>query len=363
MTSAAMRVPFNQLAPGIQAIRPELDAAIARVLDSGWVLMGPELQAFEREFAAYHGPDLSAVGVGSGTDALRIGLQALGVAPGDDVLVTANAGVPPVAALVAAGGRPVYCDVDPVTHTLDASEIDRKITPKTRAVMVVHLYGHAADMTAICEAARRHGLKVLEDCAQAHGAHHQGRLVGTFGDAAAFSFYPTKNLGALGDAGALLSADPGVAERARLLRMYGWRTRYVSEVHSTVSRLDDLQAAVLRVKLAHLNDWNARRQQLAAGYFATLPDWVGQPPREGVFHLFVIQTPGRDALRSYLAEHGVGTDVHYPMPVHLQTPYASAVRLPRTEQLAKDVLSLPLYPELSDESVDYVAGLLRAHGA
>ncbi len=363
MTSAAMRVPFNALAPGIQAIRGELDAAIARVLDSGWVLMGPELHAFERDFAAYHGPDHSAVGVGSGTDALRIGLQALGVGQGDDVLLTANAGVPPVAAVVAAGARPVYCDVDPTTHTLDPSEIDRNITPRTRAVLVVHLYGHAADMSAVCDAARRHGLKVLEDCAQAHGARHQARLVGTLGDAAAFSFYPTKNLGALGDAGAILTADPEVADRARLLRMYGWRTKYVSEVHSTVSRLDDLQAAVLRVKLAHLDEWNARRQRLAARYFAALPDGIDGPPRDGVFHLFVVRAPRRDDLRAYLAEHGVGTDVHYPLPVHLQKPYAAAVSLPRTERLANEVLSLPLYPELSEASVDYVADLLRAHGA
>jgi len=358
-----MRVPFNVLAPGIQAIRGDLDAAIARVLDSGWVLMGPELQAFEREFAAYHGPELSAVGVGSGTDALRIGLQALGIAPGDDVLVTANAGVPPVAALVAAGARPVYCDVDRITHTLDPSDIDRRLTAQTRAVLVVHLYGHAANMTAICEAAHRHGLKVLEDCAQAHGARHAGRLVGTFGDAAAFSFYPTKNLGALGDAGALLTANPEVAERARLLRMYGWRSKYISEVHSTVSRLDDLQAAVLRVKLAHLDEWNARRQELARRYLAVLPEWIGPPPRDGVFHLFVIRARERDRLRDYLAECGVGTDVHYPLPAHLQKPYAAPVSLPHTEQLASDVLSLPMYPELSDDSVDYVASLLRAHGA
>lgn len=363
MTSAAMRVPFNALGPGIQAIRAELDSAIARVLDSGWVLMGPELQAFEREFAAYHDAGLEAVGVGSGTDALRIGLQALGVEPGDDILITGNAGVPPVAAVVAAGARPVYCDVDPATHTLDPLEIDRRITPRTRAVLVVHLYGHAADMGAICDAARRHGLKVLEDCAQAHGARHQGQLVGTFGNAAAFSFYPTKNLGALGDAGAVLTADPQVAERARLLRMYGWRTKYVSEMHSTVSRLDDLQAAMLRVKLAHLDKWNARRRQLAERYFADLPDWLGLPPRDGVFHLFVVRTPKRDALKTYLAEHGVGTDVHYPLPAHLQKPYAAAVSLPCTELLANEVLSLPLYPELADESVEYVAGLLRAHGA
>ena len=218
MVPIEKRVPFNVLAPGVQSIRAELDQAIARVLDSGWFLMGPELEAFEREFAAYHACGTEAVGLSSGTDALRIGLLALGVASGDEVLITANAGVPPVAAVVAAGARPVFCEVDPHTHTLDPDEIDRHVTSRTRAVVVVHLYGHAANMAAINALARQHGLKVLEDCAQAHGARLDGRLVGTFGDAAAFSFYPTKNLGALGDAGALLTPDAQVAERARLLR-------------------------------------------------------------------------------------------------------------------------------------------------
>src|SRR5919202_1692093 len=193
------RVPFNVLAPGVQAIRAEVDAAVARVLDRGWFLMGPELEDFERQFATYHGPEHQAVGVGSGTDALRIGLLALGVEPGDEVLVVANAGVPPVAAVVAAGARPVFCDVDPVTHTLDPAQVERHAGPLVKAILVVHLYGHPAAMDPILDSARSHGLKVLEDCAQAHGARYNGRLVGTFGDAAAFSFYPTKNLGAFGD--------------------------------------------------------------------------------------------------------------------------------------------------------------------
>jgi dTDP-4-amino-4,6-dideoxygalactose transaminase len=324
--------------------------------------MGPELQAFERDFAAYHAPEATAVGVGSGTDALRIGLSALGVEPGDDVLITANAGVPPVAAVVAAGARPVFCDVDPSTHTLDPAEIDRRMTPHSRAIVVVHLYGHAAEMDAICSSARRHGLKVLEDCAQAHGARFGGRRVGTFGDAAAFSFYPTKNLGALGDAGALLTSDPEIAERARLLRMYGWRNKYVSEVHSTVSRMDELQAAILGVKLPHLDDWNAARQRLAGLYFDALPEAVCTPPRAGVFHLFVVTTPDRDGLRAHLSRRGVGTDIHYPLPAHLQAPYQhyASGPLPHTERLAREVLSLPLYPELGEDSVQYVADAVRA---
>ncbi len=362
-------VPLNALAPGVAAIRGELDAAIARVLDSGWLLLGPETAGFEAEFAAYHGPTLGTVTVGTGTDALRISLQALGVGPGDDVLVVANAGVPPVAAVVAAGARPVFCDVDPMTHTLDPEEIDRRATTRTRAALVVHLYGRPAPMAAITERARARGLLVLEDCAQAHGAVCDGRLVGTFGDAAAFSFYPTKNLGALGDGGAILSADPALLERARRLRQYGWRTKYLSEVHSTVSRLDELQAAVLRVKLAHLDAWNRARAGLADRYRARLadvPDVVLPSAPAGdrhVYHLFVVRVPRRDSVRAYLTERGIGTDVHYPLPAHLQTPYqgygAGPGSLPHTERLAGEVLSLPMYPELPPEDVDYVAQQLR----
>jgi len=364
---SSRQIPFNVLAPGIHCIRAELDAAIKRVLDRGYFLMGPELELFEREFAAYHGPDLHTIGVSSGTDALRIGLLALGIQRGDDVLVVANAGVPPVAALVATGARPIFCDVDPHTHALEPSEIDRHVTPRTRAVLVVHLYGHPAPMDAIVDRARAHGLKVLEDCAQAHGARYAGRPVGTFGDAAAFSFYPTKNLGALGDAGALLTANAQVAQQARLLRMYGWRQRYVSELRSTVSRLDELQAAVLAAKLGHLDTWNAARRRLAQRYRSQLHGVVGLPPENGVFHLFVVRTPQRDALQAYLAERRIGTDVHYPRPVHLQAPYAEygagPGSLSATEQLAGEILSLPIYPELSDDDVDYICQTMRTYGA
>jgi dTDP-4-amino-4,6-dideoxygalactose transaminase len=364
--AAPRRVAFNKLAPGVQVIRPELDAAIARVLDSGWFLLGPELERFEQVFAAVHGgAGFQAVGVGSGTDALRIGLEALGVRPGDDVLVVANAGVPPVAAVVAAGGRPVFCDVDPRTHALDRDEIDRRATPSSRALLVVHLYGQPAPMDAIVDRARARGLRVLEDCAQAHGARYGGRLVGTFGDAAAFSFYPTKNLGALGDAGAVMTADSAVAERARVLRMYGWRpgSKYVSEQQATVSRMDELQAALLSAKLPHLEAWTAARRRLAAVYRERLSGVVELPPPDGVFHLFVVRTAGRDALRAFLAEQGVGTDVHYPLPAHLQAPYVAYGHgpgsLPATEALAREVLSLPLYPELAIEDVAHVADQVR----
>lgn len=369
MTSAPVRtVPFNQLAPGVQAIRPELDAAITRVLDSGWFLMGPELQAFETAFAEYHSPDSLAVGVGSGTDAITIALRSVGVAAGDKVVVPANAGVPPVAAVVAAGAVPVFCEVDRRTHGLDPGALS---SATARAVLVVHLYGQPAGVDRIVQQAHTRGMKVVEDCAQAHGATVNGKKVGTFGDAAAFSFYPTKNLGALGDGGAILTSDPEVARTAKRLRMYGWRDRYISQEHSTVSRLNELQAALLSVKLSHLDSWNTRRRALAARYRAGLDGVVELLPPDGVFHLFVIRTAHRAALQAWLRERGIATDVHYPLPAHLQKPYAhyggGAGSLPMTERLANEVLSLPLYPELAEDDVDYVAEQVRAfvsaHGA
>jgi dTDP-4-amino-4,6-dideoxygalactose transaminase len=362
-------VAFNVLKPGVDAIRPELDAAIARVLDSGWFLLGPELARFEQDFAAYHGPEQRAVGVGSGTDALWIALKALGVQSGDHVLAPANAGVPPIAAIVAAGATPVFCEVDPRTHALDPADIARRVTPQTRAVLAVHLFGQPAGIDAIVNEAHARNLTVVEDCAQAHGAAVGGKKLGTFGDAAAFSFYPTKNLGALGDGGAVLTANASVAERASRLRMYGWRERYRSEEHSTVSRLDEIHAALLAVKLRHLDAWNARRRALANRYRAHLDGAITLLPPDGVFHLFVIRTPQRDALQAFLKERGVATDVHYPLAAHLQPAYTRYRRgpLPITEQLAREVLSLPLYPELAEDDVDYVAAQVLAftatHGA
>lgn len=296
--------------------------------------------------------------------------------PGSEVLVVANAGIPPVAAVVAAGAKPVFCDVAPHTQGLDPASIDALVTPRTRAVLVVHLFGRMAAVDGVMERARVHGLSVVEDCAQAHGAKLHGRLAGTWADAAAFSFYPTKNLGALGDGGAVLTADPATADRARLLRNYGWREQYTSQLHSTNSRLDDLQAAILAAKLPHLDVWNAARRELAGQYGHELDGLVGlaQPDgaREDVQHLFVVRVPDRrDELRAHLKQQGVGSGVHYPVPAHLQAPYASfgggPGSLPVTEQLAQEVLSLPLYPELTSEDLSYVAQQVQAffagHGA
>jgi dTDP-4-amino-4,6-dideoxygalactose transaminase len=361
-----MSIPVFDLARQVAAIRSEVDSAVAEVLDSGWFILGQQVEAFEREFAEYLGV-AGTVGVGNGTDAISLGLRALGVRPGDEVISVANAGVPPVAALEATGARAVLVDVDPRRLTIDPERVERAISARTRAILAVHLYGGAADVEVLGELARRRGLKLLEDCAQAHGARWQGRRLGSFGDAAAFSFYPTKNLGAFGDGGAVASNDPAVLERVRLLRVYGWRRQYHSEIKGLNSRLDELQAAVLRVKLRHLDDWNAARRALAARYQAGLQG-VERPALaagvEHVYHLYVVRSSQRDALRTYLGEHGVGTGIHYGEPTHLQPAYEDLDlgpnSLPETERAACEVLSLPIYPELEPAEVDRVIEVINA---
>jgi len=354
-------IPIFDLKAQYAALKSELDEAALRVLASGWFVQGPEHNAFEAEFASYceaeHG-----VGVANGTDAIRIGLQALGVERGDEVITVANVGMPPVAAIKEAGGTPVFVDVDPVTRNIDPSAIESKITPRTKAVLAVHLYGHPVDVDAIRAVIEPRGIKLLEDCAQAHGARYKGRRVGSLGDAAAFSFYPTKNLGAYGDGGFVATSDPNVADRARLLRGYGWRKRYLSESHGFNSRLDELQAAILRVKLRHLDAANDERRRRAAVYDEILAG-VSVPAAatwaEPVYHLYVIETEGRDALRAALTEAGIGSDIHYPLPSHLQPACSdlglSAGSLPVTEALAGRILSLPMYPELPIEQIERVA--------
>ena len=360
-TSGAGRIPVFDLKAQYEALKPELDAAVARVLVSGWFVQGQEHAAFEQEFAQYseatHG-----VGVASGTDAIRIALQALGVERGDEVITVANAGMPPVVAVREAGATPVFVDVEPGSRNLDPATLDGAITPKTRAVLAVHLFGHPVDVDGILDVVRPRGIKLVEDCAQAHGARYKGRRVGSLGDAAAFSFYPTKNLGAYGDGGFIATNDADVADRARLLRGYGWRQRYLSESHGINSRLDELQAAILRVKLRHLDAANEERRRRARAYDEALRSVatpVQQPWAESVYHLYVVESERRDELKAALNDAGIATDVHYPLPSHLQ-PAASdlgyaAGTLPQTERLAGQVLSLPMYPELPLEHVERVA--------
>ena len=360
-------IPLVDLKAAYRRLQAEIDAAVARVLAGGWYILGPEVSAFETEFAAWLGVG-HVVGVASGTDAVLLALRALGVGPGDEVITVAHTAVATVAAIELAGATPRFVDIDPITYTLDPAQLAAAVTPRTRAIVPVHLYGTPADMDAVLSVARAHGLLVVEDCAQAHGARTQGRMAGTLGDAAAFSFYPTKNLGALGDGGAVATNRPEVAERLRLLRQYGWRERYVSDVAGTNSRLDELQAAILRVRLGHLEAENAARRRLAARYDAALAGLpIALPPARpddcAVYHLYVIRTAARDALAEHLRARGIGTGVHYPVPVHRQPAYAhlgyGPGSLPATEAAAAGVLSLPMYPDLPEVAVAVVAAAMQ----
>ncbi len=350
----------NPLAENL-ALKDELDAAMRRVLESGRYIQGAEGEGFEREFAEYIGVN-HALGLASGTDALRLGLLALGVGAGDEVITVSHTASATAAAIAQCGATPVFVDIDPATFTMDAAHLQSAITPKTRAILPVHLYGHPADLAPILQIADRHDIPILEDCAQAHGASYKGRRVGSWGRCAAFSFYPTKNLGALGDGGMITTDDPALAEKIRLLREYGWRRRYVSEVSGFNSRLDELQAAILRVKLRHLEKQNALRCHLAEAYAVALSGVVTPIERADclhVYHLYVIRARQRDALRAFLSAHGIDTAIHYPVPLHLQPAYAESkipAPLPVTEQAAGEILSLPLYPQMSVGQVGYVAG-------
>jgi dTDP-3-amino-3,4,6-trideoxy-alpha-D-glucose transaminase len=352
-------VPFLDLSRRVAARRAELDGALARVLDSGRFVLGGEVERFEQAWSAFCGAK-HAVGVASGTDAVAVALEALGIGAGDEVIVPANTCVPTVAGVLQTGATPVLADVDEETATLDPAAVEAAVTRSTRAVVAVHLYGRLADVDALRGVADAHGLKLLEDAAQAHGAERDGRRAGSLGDAAAFSFYPTKNLGALGDAGAVVTDNDAVAARARRLRVYGERARYESVEPGRNSRLDELQAAVLTAFLPELDAGNARRRSLAAAYRARLDrhgvDPLADDPGHA-YHLFVVRTPERERLRAGLAERGIGTAVHYPRPVHEHPAYAHLARpgeLRRSEALARTVLSLPLYPELRDDELEAV---------
>lgn len=361
-------IPFLDLkAPHVE-LRQEIDAAIARVIDGGWYILGPEVEAFEAEYAAYCGAK-HAIGVGNGLEALHLALRAMDVGQGDEVIVPSNTYIATWLAVSQCGAVPVPVEPDPATHNIDPSLIEAAITPRTKAILPVHLYGQSADMDPILAIARKHGLRVLEDGAQAHGARYKGKRLGAHGDAVAWSFYPGKNLGALGDGGAITTNDDSLAERLRILRNYGSRVKYVNEVQGWNSRLDPLQAAILRVKLAHLDVWNARRQAAAEHYLASLrdvglllphvPEWA-----ESVWHLFVVRHPQRDALQARLAEACVGTLIHYPLPPHRQQAYVEMCMpvdaYPLANQLADEVLSLPIGPHLPLVDVERVIEAVRA---
>ena len=340
----------------------EINQAIQAVLDSGRYILSAEVQAFEREFAEFIGARFG-IGAASGTDALYLALKAIGIGPGDEVLTVPHTAVATIAAIEMCGATPAFVDIDVNTYTMYPEGLEAAISPRAKAVLPVHLYGHPADMSPILEIARRHALLVVEDCAQAHGAIYGNNQVGTIGDIAAFSFYPTKNLGAIGDGGFVATNDPALAERVKLLRQYGWRERYISQVTGWNSRLDELQAAILRVKLRHLAEGNRRRRLLAKQYdlgLSHLPVAIPMDKGEGghVYHQYVIRHKNRDDLQAFLAARKIGTLVHYPVPIHLQPAYRGRLRemgsFPVSEQVAREVLSLPLYPDLLKEQVSTV---------
>lgn len=362
-----MRVPFLDLGATYHELRPEIDAAVARVLDGGWYLLGRELEAFEAEYATFTG-SRHAIGLANGLDALTLGLRALGVQPGDEVIVPSNTYIATWLAVTAIGARVVPVEPDERTFNLDPARVEAAITPRTRVVLPVHLYGQAADMEEIATVARRHGLRVLEDGAQAHGAREHGRPVGALGDAVAWSFYPSKNLGAFGDSGAVTTNDPEVADRLRVLRNYGSRIKYVNEVRGVNSRMEELHAAMLRVKLRHVAAWNARRVAQARRYQEGLADTALTLPvvpawAEPVWHVYVVRSPARDRLQAHLRARGVETLIHYPTPPHLQEAYAdhgyAAGAFPIAERIHREVLSLPIGPHATDEQIDYVVACIR----
>lgn len=360
-------IPFLDLGAINQEQADGLRAAFERVLHSGWYILGQEVAAFEREYAEYCGAR-ECVGVANGLEALTLCLRAFGVGPGDEVIVPSNTYIATWLAVTHVGAKPVAVEPDPLTYNLDAAKIEAAVTSRTRAIMPVHLYGQPADLDPMLKVAQRHGLKILEDAAQAHGARYQGKRLGAHGHAVAWSFYPGKNLGALGDAGAVTTQDPTLAEQLRVLRNYGSRKKYYNEQPGFNSRLDELQAAFLRAKLPRLDAQNTRRRQIAEHYLSRLQGLPLQLPTvpafaEPVWHLFVVLHPRRDELAKRLAEAGVGTLIHYPVPPHLQPAYAQ-LQLPRgafpiSERIHEQVLSLPMGPTLSLEDAEEVTSALK----
>jgi dTDP-4-amino-4,6-dideoxygalactose transaminase len=361
-------VPFLDLKAQYAALKAEIEPAVMAVLASGVYILGPEVAAFEREFAASCGV-AEGIAVNSGTSALHVALLAAGIGPGDEVITTPFTFVATASAICSAGARPVFVDIDPVSFTLDPDQLAGAMTPRTRAIIPVHLYGQACDMDPILAFARRHGLLVIEDAAQAHGARYNGRPVGALGDLACFSFYPGKNLGACGEGGIVVTNDPARARVARMLRDWGQERKYEHVLQGFNYRMDALQGAILRVKLRHLESWTNARRAHARRYNALLEDAGVNAPREmpyarHVYHVYAIRTPARAAVQRALQEQGIGSNIHYPTPIHLQPAYAHlgyrAGAFPHAEAAAREVLSLPMFPELSAAQQDLTVGALQA---
>jgi len=371
MADFPLQVPYLDLKAQYQSIKPEIDAAVARVLDSCQFVLGAEVAGFEQEFAAFCGT-AECIALNSGTSALHLALLAAGVGRGDEVITVPFTFVASVAAVLYAGARPVLVDIDPRTFTMDPGAIESAITPRTKAILPVHLYGQPADMDPIIEVARRHGLVVIEDAAQAHGAKYKGRSIGSVADITCFSFYPTKNLGAYGEGGAVTTNSAEYARTIRMLRDWGQGGKYHHVLRGYNYRMEGLQGAILRVKLRHLEQWTAARRALASQYNQLLADSGVECPKEmpwarHVYHVYTLRTDDRDALQAALHAEGIQTAVHYAVPAHLQPAYSdlgySRGDLPQSEKAAKEVLSLPLYPEMTESQVQRVVQVLTSLAA
>jgi dTDP-4-amino-4,6-dideoxygalactose transaminase len=363
-----MSVPFVDLKTQYHSLKPQIDDAIQSVLERSAFIMGKEHNEFEQSFATYIGVKY-CLGVSTGTDALELAIRACGIGPGDEVITVANTFIATTEAISCTGANVRLVDADPHTYNIDPAKIESALTSKTKAVIPVHLYGQPADMDPIMEIARKHGLKVIEDCAQAHGAKYHGQNVGTFGDVACFSFYPGKNLGAYGDGGAVVTNNAEIADRVKLLRNHGSHDKYVHEIEGYCRRLDNLQAAVLGVKLPHLDDWNKARRRAAALYDQFLADVSDViipyvlPDVEPVYHLYVIQIPNRDRVQAALKAQGIETGIHYPIPLHQQPAYAhlgyKPEDLPISTMLGPKILSLPMFSDITEEQIRTVVAELK----
>lgn len=350
-----------------KAINNEINSAMQSVLNKGWYILADEVKKFEEEFAKYIGTKYAG-GVNSGTDALLISLMALGVKSGDEVIVVSHTATPTVMPISLIGATPMFVDIDPETYTMDVTQVEKKITKNTKAVIPVHLYGHSVDMDPLMKIAKKYGIYIIEDCCQAHGAEYKERKVGNFGDMSAFSFYPTKNLGAYGDGGIILTNNPDLYEKALMLRQYGWKSRYDSQFIGVNSRLDEIQASILRVKLKKLEGWNEKRREIASLYKELLKSSdivlpIEKEYAKHVYHLYVIRHKNRNKLQEYLLENGVQTQIHYPVPVHKQKAYLKLeiyAHLPITEKICQEILSLPIHPWLSLLEIEKIAGLIKS---
>ena len=357
-----MQIPFGDLKRQYQNLREPIDQATAEVYASGWFVLGKQVEKFESEFANYCGANY-AVGVGSGTEALHLALVACGIEYGDEVITVANTCVPTISAISFAGATSVLVDIDEQTFTINPALIEERITEKTKAIIPVHLYGQCADMDAILAIAKKHNLYVIEDCAQSQGSMYKGRMAGTIGDMGAFSFYPSKNLGAFGDGGLVLTNNQQLAQKLTKLRNYGQEKRYYHSIKGFNSRLDELQAAILSVKLPYLDQWNQRRREIAKLYNdAFMPIGINCPQEIGdrfhVYHLYVLRVPQRDRFQKLLADMGISTVIHYPIPIHQQESYRELQYqgkfLSNTEEISDQIVSIPIYPELTNNEVDYI---------